>query len=227
MTKRGTQMLSMNKTALLGAASLLVLTACSDPRYQAGGDRQRTGQGAAVGAAIGGLLGATRESGSDRVKNAAIGAAIGGAIGGAIGYNLDQQAAELNNDFNNGQIDVINTGSELIVRMPEGILFATDSAALNTNLQSDLFVLAESLNKYPNSIVTVTGHTDNTGAASYNQDLSQRRAQAVASVLSSGGVAFNRMRVVGAGESQPIASNQTVGGRAQNRRVDITITPTN
>ncbi|NNE87331.1 MAG: OmpA family protein [Silicimonas sp.] len=220
-------MLSIKKTALLGAASLLVLTACTNPRYQEGGDRQRTGQGAAVGAAIGAVLGGTRESGNDRVRNAAVGAAIGAAVGGAIGYSLDQQAAELNNDFNNGQIDVINTGSELIVRMPEGILFATDSAALNTNLRSDLFVLAESLNKYPNSVVTVTGHTDNVGTASYNRDLSQRRAQSVASVLRTGGVAAGRMRVVGAGESQPIATNQTAAGRQQNRRVDITITPTN
>ena len=156
-----------------------------------------------------------------------MGAAIGAAIGGAIGYSLDQQAAELNNDFNNNQIDVINTGSELIVRMPEGILFATDSAALNTNLRSDLFVLAESLNKYPNSIVTITGHTDNVGTAAYNRDLSQRRAQSVASVLRTGGVAASRMRVGGAGESQPIATNQTAAGRQLNRRVDITITPTN
>jgi outer membrane protein OmpA-like peptidoglycan-associated protein len=216
----------MKKPLILGAASLLALTACTDPTYQQGGERQRTAQGAAVGAAIGGVLGATRESGSDRLRNAAVGAAIGAAVGGAIGYSLDQQAAELRNDFDNNQIDVINTGNELIVRMPEGILFATDSAALNAQLQSDLFVLSDSLNKYPGSIVTVTGHTDNTGTAAYNQDLSERRASAVAAVLRSGGVAGSRVRVVGAGESQPIASNQTASGRAQNRRVDITITPT-
>lgn len=215
-----------NKTLIIGAASVLALSACTDPAYQQGGERQRTGQGAAIGAAIGGLLGATRESGSDRVRNAAVGAAIGAAAGAAIGYSLDQQAAELESDFNNGQIDVINAGNELIVRMPEAILFATDSASLNPQLRSDLFVLAESLNKYPQSIVTVTGHTDNTGSAAYNQDLSERRAQSVSSVLRQGGVAGSRVRVVGAGESQPIATNQTAAGRAQNRRVDITITPT-
>ena len=215
-----------NKPLIMGAAGLLALTACTDPAYQAGGERQRTGQGVAIGAAIGGLLGATRESGNDRVRNAAVGAAIGAAVGGAIGYSLDQQAAELRNDFGNGEIDVINTGNELIVRMPEAILFATDSAQLNSQLRSDLFVLADSLNKYPQSIVTVTGHTDNTGTAAYNQDLSERRAWSVASVLQSGGVAGSRINVVGAGESQPIATNQTVAGRAQNRRVDITITPT-
>lgn len=215
------------KPLILGAAGLMALGACTDPAYREGGERQRTGQGAAIGAALGGVLGATRESGSDRVRNAAVGAAIGAAAGAAIGYSLDQQAAELRNDFGNGQIDVINTGNELIVRMPEAILFATDSASLNTQLRSDLFVLSDSLNKYPKSIVTVTGHTDSTGTAAYNQDLSQRRASSVASVLQQGGVAGSRIRVVGAGESQPIATNQTSAGRAQNRRVDITITPTN
>ena len=214
------------KPLLLGAASLLALTACSDPSQFPGTDGDRTRQGAIAGAAVGAVLGGTRESGSDRLRNAAVGAAIGAAAGGLIGNALDAQAEELRNDFGNGQIDVINTGSELIVRMPEAILFATDSASLNPQLRSDLFVLSESLNKYPNSIVTVTGHTDNTGSAAYNQDLSERRAQSVASVLRSGGVASGRLNVVGAGESRPIATNQTAEGRAQNRRVDITITPT-
>lgn len=215
------------KPIVLGAASLLALAACTDPAFQQGGERQRTGQGAAAGAAIGGLLGATRESGNDRLKNAAIGAAIGAVVGGAIGQQLDKQAAELENDFGNGDIDVINTGSELIVRMPEAILFATNSADLNPQLRSDLFVLANSLNRYPQSIVTVTGHTDNTGSAGFNQDLSERRAASVASVLRSGGVSGARIQTVGAGESQPIATNQTAQGRSMNRRVDITITPTN
>ena len=102
---------------------------------------------------------------------------------------------------------------------------STDSASLNPQLRSDLFVLADSLNKYPDSVVTVTGHTDNTGSAGYNQALSERRAQSVAAVLRSGGVSGTRLNVVGAGENQPIATNQTAAGRAQNRRVDITITP--
>lgn len=215
------------KPLILGAASLLALSACSDPSQFPGTDGDRTRQGAIAGAALGGLLGATRESGNDRFRNAVVGAAVGAAAGGLIGNAMDQQAAELRNDFGNGEIEVINTGSELIVRMPEAILFATDSASLNPQLRSDLTVLSNSLNKYPQSIVTVTGHTDNTGAASYNQGLSERRAGSVSAVLRSGGVAGSRIRTVGAGESQPIATNQTVAGRAQNRRVDITITPTN
>ena len=217
----------MKKPAIVAAAGVLALSACTDPSQYPGTDGDRTRQGALAGAAIGAILGGTREGGNDRFRNAAVGAAIGAGAGALIGSSLDAQAAELERDFDNGQIDVINTGSELIVRMPEAILFATDSAALNGALRSDLFVLAESLNRYPQSIVTVTGHTDNTGTAAYNQGLSERRAFAVADTLMAGGVSGVRIRTVGAGESQPIATNQTAAGRAQNRRVDITITPTN
>ena len=219
--------MSISKTStLVGAAGLMALAACGDPSTYPGTEGDRTRQGALAGAAVGAVLGGTRESGSDRIRNAAVGAAVGAAAGAAIGYSLDRQAAELRNDFGNGQIDVINTGNALIVRMPEAILFATDSATLNATLASDLRVLANSLNKYPQSIVTVTGHTDNTGSAAYNQDLSERRALAVSSVLRSSGVSGSRIQTIGAGESQPIATNATAAGRAQNRRVDITITPT-
>lgn len=214
------------KPIVLGVAGAMVLAACAtDPSQYPGTEGNRTQEGAIAGAAIGGLIGAVTGDGN-RGDDIVRGAIIGGVAGGITGNIMDRQAAELRNDFGNGEIEVINTGSELIVRMPEAILFATDSAALNPQLRSDLFVLAESLNKYPQSIVTVTGHTDNTGSAGYNQDLSQRRAASVASVLRTGGVSGSRVRTVGAGENQPIATNQTVAGRAQNRRVDITITPT-
>ena len=215
------------KTSIvLGAAGIMVLSACAtDPSQFPGTDGNRTQEGAIAGAALGGVVGAITGSGS-RGDDIVRGAVIGGIAGGVAGSIMDRQAAELRNDFGNGDFVLINTGNELIVRMPEAILFATDSAALNPNLRSDLFVLSESLNKYPQSVVTVTGHTDNTGSAGYNQDLSERRASSVASVLRSGGETSSRIRVVGAGENRPIATNQTAQGRAQNRRVDITITPT-
>ena len=111
--------------------------------------------------------------------------------------------------------------------MPQDILFAVDSAAINSSLRSDLGVLAGSLQRYPGSTVQVVGHTDNTGAAAYNQDLSEHRAGSVASALINSGVDSRRIRAIGRGENNPIASNLTVEGRAQNRRVDITIRPTN
>jgi outer membrane protein OmpA-like peptidoglycan-associated protein len=120
---------------------------------------------------------------------------------------------------------VINTGNELIVRMPNGLLFDVDSSAIYPQIRADLNVLAGNLLRYPNSTVFVTGHTDNTGTAAHNQQLSERRAQSVARVLMDGGVAPSRIIATGRGEDQPIASNLTPEGRALNRRVDITIRP--
>lgn len=209
---------------LLASAGLLALGACVN---QQTGDPNRTRTGALVGAGIGALAGATRESGGDRLKNAAVGAVIGAGTGGVVGSFLDRQAADLRNDFANGSIDVINNGNELIVRMPQDILFATDSATVSAGLQGDLRVLAANLNRYPASTVQVQGHTDNTGTAAYNQDLSERRAQSVNSILISNGVASGRMSAVGFGEAQPLASNATPEGRSQNRRVQIVIRPIN
>jgi outer membrane protein OmpA-like peptidoglycan-associated protein len=179
--------------------------------------------GTASGAIIGGLIGANVDSDNPRTATAAA-AAIGAVVGGAIGQQLDRQKAELDQGFTN-DIDVINTGSELIVRMPNGILFDVDRADLRPVVRSDLNVLAGNLLRYPNSTIFVVGHTDNTGAAAYNQQLSERRAQSVAQVLLAGGVAPSRVIASGRGEDQPIASNLTPDGRQLNRRVDITIRP--
>ena len=216
-----------NKTSIvLGVAGIMTLSACAtDPSQYPGTEGNRTQEGAIAGAALGGLIGAVTGDGN-RGDDIVRGAVIGGVAGAVTGNIMDRQAAELRNNFDDSRIQVIRSGANLIVRMPEAILFATDSAALNPQLRSDLFVLADSLNKYPQSVVTVTGHTDNTGSAGYNQDLSERRASSVASVLRTGGVSSSRIRVVGAGENSPIATNQTAQGRAQNRRVDITISPT-
>ena len=110
--------------------------------------------------------------------------------------------------------------------MPQDILFATDSAALRPDLSRDLEAVATNLQRYPSSTVQVLGHTDNTGSASYNRDLSQRRAASVAAILVRNGVQPNRVVTYGMGEDQPVASNLTVDGRAMNRRVEIIIRPT-
>ncbi|MBT0959301.1 OmpA family protein [Alphaproteobacteria bacterium KMM 3653] len=203
-------------------ASALTLSACSDPEALSG---EKTRNGALTGAVVGALAGVVAGDDAEAKRRGAVaGAVIGATIGGGIGYNLDQQAKELDRDLD-GRIDVVNTGSELVVTMPQDILFGVDSAALRPDLTADLSTLAGSLNKYPESTVNVIGHTDNTGSADYNQGLSLRRAQAVAVVLSNSGVSSSRMRAIGAGEDQPIASNQTESGRAQNRRVEIIIRP--
>ncbi len=212
-------MIALRKPALAAVLCLTALGAC----VQSGTGPNNTQIGVATGAAIGGLIGANADSDNPRTATAAA-AAIGAVVGGAIGAQLDRQKAELDQGFTN-DIDVINTGSELIVRMPNGILFDIDSAALRPQVQSDLNVLSGNLLRYPNSTIFVVGHTDNTGSAAHNQQLSQRRAQSVASVLIAGGVNPGRIVASGRGEDQPIASNLTPEGRQQNRRVDITIRP--
>jgi len=109
--------------------------------------------------------------------------------------------------------------------MPQDLLFATDSASLRPDLQTDLRAMAQNLQQYPASTVQITGHTDSTGDATYNRTLSSQRAGAVSSTLIGGGVPAARIATHGAGEDQPIASNLSPEGRAQNRRVEIVIRP--
>ena len=214
-------MLRVRTPIVLGMSGLLALTACVDPNNPQP-ERNRTAEGAVIGGIIGGLAGAGTADGG--LKRAATGAVIGAAAGGLLGSQLDKQARELSQQLDD-RVTVTNTGNELIVTMPQDILFDVDSTYLQPVLRDDLRTLADSLNRYPNSTVDVIGHTDNTGTASYNQDLSTRRARAVADVLTGAGVNPGRVRAYGRGESEPVASNLNPSGRAQNRRVEIIIRP--
>ncbi len=222
----------MRRSMLLatGLSGLLALTACSstDPSTFGGPtdpDRRQKG-GAAIGALTGGLLGAAIGGPNNRTGGAVVGAVAGGIAGAAIGANLDKQAEELRQSMDN-RVTIVNDGNQLIVTMPNDILFATDSTAVSPGLQGDLRALADSLQRYPGTVVEVVGHTDADGTAAYNLDLSQRRASAVANVLINSGVGAGRIATFGRGEDQPIATNQTEAGKAQNRRVEIFIRPTN
>lgn len=211
----------MTVSKVLAALSLVALTAaCTDPNT---GEYSRERTGLLSGAAIGGLLGAAT-GGGNRTPEVLIGAGIGAIAGGAIGGALDRQAAELRSSVG-PNVGVVNTGSEIVVTMPQDILFATDSADLRGDLRADLNAIAGNLQRYPESTVIVTGHTDSTGTVGYNQRLSERRADSVASVLITAGVPSRRVMARGAGQSSPVASNDTATGRAQNRRVEITIRP--
>lgn len=206
-----------NKLVLaLAGLSMMATTACT---VEPGENTQR---GALTGALIGGITGILTND--NKMRGAITGAAIGATAGGAIGYSLDKQAAELQNSLGNAAT-VTNTGDRLIVSMSQDILFATDSASLQPSIRDELRSVAASLYDYPASTVQVIGHTDNVGDASYNYDLSQRRANAVTDALISNGVAATRLQSLGRGEDQPVASNLTAEGRAQNRRVEIVILP--
>ena len=211
---------------ILGTVGLVALAGCNDPYGTGvgpgGAANQKTNMGALTGAIIGGALGA--QSGEDRAAKIAGGALVGGILGGAAGAELDRQAAQLRSTTSSN-INVTNTGNELVVNMPQDLLFATDSSNLRADLQADLQAVSRNLVQYPNSTIQIAGHTDNTGSAAYNQALSERRASAVAQVLIRNGVPANRISSYGMGLSQPVASNATAEGRAQNRRVDIVIRP--
>ncbi|MEM9431057.1 MAG: OmpA family protein [Pseudomonadota bacterium] len=204
----------------LAAVAALGLAACTNPD----GTQNRTGTGAAVGAAAGALAG-TLFGGDDR-RNAVLGGIAGAAVGAGIGNVLDQQAADLERQIGSSGAQIINTGDRLIVQLPEAITFATESAAVRPSIQDDILAVAQNLLEYPNNTVQVIGHTDNTGTQAFNQGLSERRADSVASLLRQGGVPSSRINAFGVGETQPIATNSTAAGRSQNRRVEIVITPT-
>jgi len=209
---------------LLSSAALLALTACVNPNAFPDDPNARARSGAIIGGLVGAAAGAS--SSDNQLAKAAVGGVIGAALGGAIGQTLDQQAADLRGSIGNNNITVTNNGQFLVVNMPQDVLFATDSASLRPDLTRDIKAVAGSLLRYPNSRIDVIGHTDDTGSAAYNQDLSQRRAVSVANILRESGVPNARLAAFGRGEDQPIASNVTPQGRAQNRRVEIIIRPT-
>lgn len=182
-----------------------------------------TYKGAAAGAAVGGLAGAFTGDGNN-LQRAAIGGGIGALAGGAIGQYMDRQEQAMRQATQGTGIDVTRQGNDLYLNVPSNITFAVDSSNIQSGFMPTLNNVASVLQQYPNTIVEITGHTDSTGSDNYNIALSQRRAQSVANYLTSHGV-NQRIITTGRGETAPIASNDTAAGRAQNRRVEIKISP--
>jgi len=222
-TINGIYQMTLSKlSTVIAASSLVFVTACSATGPN-GNQQARTG--AAIGAGLGALTGfIAGDNARERRQGALTGAILGAGGGAAIGNQLDKQEEALRAQLGNN-VGIVNNGNNLTVTLPQDILFATNSTTVSGALQNDLRTLARSINTFPNTTVNVIGHTDNVGDASFNFDLSQRRAQSVTSVLINAGVSPSRIVSVGRGEDAPIASNLNAGGRAQNRRVEIIITP--
>lgn len=178
--------------------------------------------GAGAGAAIGMISGGDAKQ---RRQRALIGAGVGGLAGGAVGAYMDKQEDELRRVMRDSGVTVTRKGDDIILNMPGHVTFRTDSADLNAQFFKVLDGVALVAKKYDKTIIEVAGHTDSTGAADYNRQLSQRRATSVADYLVSRGVAQARIMTAGGGEDHPIASNATEQGRSANRRVEVTLAP--
>ena len=203
-------------------SAMLGLTACNDPAFQ---DNQNTIGGTAAGALAGAIIGG--EVASDKSRGRAIGAIAGALAGAALGERLDAQERALReSQFGQSGAVIRNTGEELIVTLPEQITFPFDSAVVLQRFMPSLGSLARNLQEYPQSQLQIVGHTDDVGTTAYNNRLSEERARSVATILVNNGVSPGRIRTFGQGEFAPVASNASAEGRAQNRRVVITITPT-
>ncbi|MGE0828483.1 MAG: OmpA family protein [Hyphomonadaceae bacterium] len=204
---------------LASVAAFAAACTTTDP-YTGEVRQNRTGTGAIAGAIGGAALG-TLAGGDDR-RNAIIGAGIGALAGAAVGNYMDRQEARLREDLRNSGVGVTRTAEdEIMLNMPADITFDFDRAEVKSQFLPTIREVAQTLAEYPSTTVDVIGHADSVGTDSYNQELSERRAMAVGSVLINNGVQRPRLLAVGMGESQPIVSNDTPSGRAQNRRVEI------
>ena len=200
----------------------LGLTGCTTNPYTGEEEASNTAKGAGIGALAGAAIGAI--AGGDR-KSALIGAGIGALGGGAVGYYMDQQENKLRAELANTGVSVTRNGDNIILNMPGNITFATDSSNISSDFYGVLTSVSKVINEFEKTYVDVTGHTDSTGAEDYNMQLSVARANSVATYLKSQGVLAERIYTNGMGETQPIADNDTPAGRAQNRRVEIMLTP--
>jgi len=207
----------LKTTGLLGIC--LVTAACTTINPYTG--QQQTSNAVrygAIGGVVCGLIGAA-ENGR-RARNAALGC---GAIGAGVGAYMDAQEAELRAELAGSGVQVQRNGDELNLIMPGNVTFNTNEYAIKNEFFPVLDSVAEVLYKFTDTNLVVTGHTDSTGAKDYNYNLSNRRATSVANYLATHGVTQSRLISQGVGPDEPIASNASESGRAQNRRVELQI----
>lgn len=211
-------------TAAAALSALLLTSACmTDP--ETGQRRVSKAAIGGIGGALGGyLLGDIVGGRHDRTEKI-VGAGIGAIAGAGIGAYMDQQERKLRERTAGTGVDVIRDGNDLLLRMPSGITFAYDDASIQPQFRPTLDDVAKVLAEYPKTYIDVYGHTDSDGSDAYNQTLSERRATSVADYLTARGVQSARIATRGYGETQPIASNATAEGKAQNRRVEIKLSP--
>jgi outer membrane protein OmpA-like peptidoglycan-associated protein len=203
----------MKRGITLGLIAVLLIAGFGCSRTQKGGVI-----GGSAGAVVGGIIG---KQAGNTAAGAILGAAIGGAAGAYIGRQMDKQAEEIARDLEGAKVERIGEGIK--VTFDSGILFDVNKAELQPAAKTNLTELAQILGKYSDTDVLVEGHTDSTGSNEHNLTLSEQRAQSVRNYLVGLGVAPPRFSIMGYGEDQPVATNDTPEGRQANRRVELAI----
>lgn len=217
-------MMHILKRSPIVVLAVVALIGCAQPQTKTEqGALYGTGIGAAVGAGLGQAIGGDTKA---TLLGAGIGAALGGLTGGAVGRYMDNQEAALRQEFAASEAANVQRNANLLAVTFRGdVMFDFDSAALKPGAMQEINRVATVLLEYPQTNIQIEGHTDSTGAADYNQNLSERRALSVQNELINQGISPNRMTTVGFGETQPIADNSSETGRQLNRRVVIVIAP--
>ncbi len=214
--------MKINKKIVAIACGISLLSGCASIDPYTG---QKTTSDATVGTAIGAIGGAAVGALIGGERGAYIGAGVGALGGGAIGYNMDKQNAELRQALVGSGVQVRKVGNTIQLIMASDVTFATNQSSIQSGFYPTLDSVAVVFRKYDKNTINIVGYTDNTGNPSYNQQLSEQRAQSVGSYLISRGVPANRIYTSGQGQRNPIASNATPQGRSLNRRVVITLRP--
>ena len=212
----------MKKTLLISTLiGALALQGCATNTMQPQGAGKSTAIGAVLGAAAGAIIGST--TGSNHVgRDAVIGAAVGG-LGGYVWNNqMEKQRAAIEQATAGTGIEVTQTADNRIkMDIPADAGFSTNQAVIQPRLQTVLTTVGSTLNANSTTVVYVVGHTDSSGSDAINYPLSQRRAESTRNYLVNKGVSGSRFTTEGKGSTQPVSSNDTVAGRADNRRVEI------
>lgn len=220
--------LNINKirqiSILISTASLLTLTGCA----QDGKGLSKTAIGGMIGAVVGGVAG--KNTGGKNDKSVAIGAVLGGLAGAGVGAYMDKQQKELEEKLAREQaekkIEIERMANNVIkVNLDSNATFAVNKATLNPSFNQSLTKIADTLKGNDKTVIHIIGHTDSTGSDQLNQKLSEERATSVGNFLSTHGVSTERLRALGVGKNNPVASNNTEVGRQQNRRVEIYLKP--
>jgi len=198
------------------ALSTLIITGCAS-------NTSNTQKGAGIGAVLGALAG--KGTGDNDKSRYVWGAALGALAGSAIGSYMDKQEQEFRDELADSGVEVSREGDSIRLSIPGNITFPNDSAAIVTGFYPVLENVAKVLNRYEKTKLSIEGHTDSVGDASYNRQLSMQRANSVANYLQGTNVEANRLQTLGMGEGQPIASNDNAQGRQENRRVELRVIP--